>query len=322
VIEKLELRKVYDKSTAEDTRKELSRRTRISVSRRNPVISLEVTDHDPRRAQAIAEEYVARLNLVSAQMDTSASHRERVFLEERLAQTATDLESAENELSRFATGNSLIDIEEQGKTSVRTHLRLEGELIAEKTQLEGLRRFYRDGNVRVHAEEARIAELNRQMEVLGRSSDASDTRSLGQNGFASSRKLPRLQVQYSDLFRRVRVEEAVFEALSEKHELAKVQEAKDLPSVKVLDPPDVPEKKEFPLRLLMIAVGLFIGLLSGVVWTFVHADWDHLDPQDPAKLLATRVYVPMASRVEPRVRAIAGAGRAFETILGPLSHRK
>ena len=67
-------------------------------------------------------------------------------------------------------------------------------------------------------------------------------------------KLPALGVTYADLYRELKLREAVFEFYSPgSTELAKIEEAKEIPSVKVMDPADVPEKKSGPPRLIIVA---------------------------------------------------------------------
>ena len=68
---------------------------------------------------------------------------------------------------------------------------------------------------------------------------------------------------YADKFRQLKVEEAVYETLTKQFELAKVQEAKEIPSVKVLDQPEVPERNSFPPRTLIIFVGTACSVLLG-----------------------------------------------------------
>ena len=54
----------------------------------------------------------------------------------------------------------------------------------------------------------------------------------------SIRELPALGVGYADLYRNTKVQEAIFQTLTQEYELAKVwRKAKETPSVKVLDPP-------------------------------------------------------------------------------------
>jgi uncharacterized protein involved in exopolysaccharide biosynthesis len=86
LIEKFDLRRLYGERRWVDTRKELARRTDIAIDRKSGILTIEVTDHDPQRASALAQEYVAELNNVVTQLNTSSAHRERVFLEARLGQ--------------------------------------------------------------------------------------------------------------------------------------------------------------------------------------------------------------------------------------------
>ena len=83
--------------------------------------------------------------------------------------------------------------------------------------------------------------------------------------------MPILGVTWTDLYRRTRVQEAVFETLTKQYELAKVEEARETPSVKVLDVADVPEKKSFPPRLIMIVVGTIFAFAMGGVWVLAQA---------------------------------------------------
>jgi len=71
--------------------------------------------------------------------------------------------------------------------------------------------------------------------------------------------------------------------------LAKVQEAKELPSVKVLDAAVVPTKKSFPPRLVFIALGAVLGVAGAALWLFAKRYWAAIDPQDPGKILAQDV---------------------------------
>ena len=61
--------------------------------------------------------------------------------------------------------------------------------------------------------------------------------------YPSIRQLPLLGVAYADLYRRIKIQEAVYETLTKQYELAKVQEAKEIPTVKVLDPGELPREE-------------------------------------------------------------------------------
>ena len=69
-----------------------------------------------------------------------------------------------------------------------------------------------------------------------------------------------------------------------------MQEAKEIPTVKVLDPPNLPDKKSFPPRTLTVLLGTGLAFSLGVTWVFGGALWEGTDPADPRKLLAQEVF--------------------------------
>jgi capsule polysaccharide export protein KpsE/RkpR len=286
------LKEVYHLRWSQDARKRLASNTSISANHKSGIITVTVTDGDPRRAAALGKAYVDALNGLVVELSTSGAHRERVFLEERLKAVQQDLESAEKDFSQFASKNMAIDVKEQGKAMVESAAVLQGQLIAAQSELEGFRQIYTDNNVRVRSVEARIAELKRQLKKMGGSNEEArdDPQAADESLYPSIRKLPLLGVTYADMYRRTRIQEAVFQVLTEEYELAKVQEAKEIPSVKVLDPADVPEKKSFPPRLLILVVGTIFSFALGVTWILLSARWQSLDPTHPAKAVALEVF--------------------------------
>jgi uncharacterized protein involved in exopolysaccharide biosynthesis len=292
LIQQFDLRKVYGVRRMEDARKDLAARTDTSVDRKSQIITITVTDKDPHRAAAMAQAYIEELNRLVADVSTSAARRERIFLEGRLQAVNQDLETAEKEFSQFASKNTAIDIKEQGKAMVDAAATLQGQLIAARSELEGLKQIYTDNNVRVRAAQARSAELESQLEKIGGKGESSSLENSAQNDplYPSIRKLPLLGVTYADLYRRTKVQEVVFETLTQEYELAKVQEAKEIPTVKVLDPPNIPDKKSFPPRTLIVLLGTALAFSLGVTWVFGSALWEGTHPADPRKLLAQEIF--------------------------------
>ena len=304
IINKFNLKQLYGVNRIEAARKALTSRTDITGDRKSGIITIKVVDHDPQRAAAMAREYVEQLNQIVVTLNTSSAHKERIFLENRLGQVQQDLESAEKDFSKFASQNDAIDVKEQGKALIGAAAELEGQLIASQTQLEGLRQIYTDNNVRVRSLEARIAEYKRQLKKLnGNADEATPPASSGDdsaNGqdqelYPSIRKLPLLGVPWADLYRRTKVEEVVFETLTKQYEIAKVEEARETPSVKVLDPADVPEQKSFPPRMLLMLCGTLLVMAAASGWILARERWQQIDPADPGKVLAIDVYQTVRS---------------------------
>lgn len=295
VIHKFDLQKLYRDRYIEEARTDLAAHSGISADPKTGIISLTVVDGDPRQAAAMAQEYVNELNWVVTHLSTSSAHRERVFLDERLVEVKEKLENDEKQFSQFASQKGAIDIPEQGKAMVTAAAGLQGQLIATEAELESLRQFYTDNNVRVRALQARVDDLHKALEKLG--GKGTDENSSADQLYPSLKELPLLGVRYADLLRRTNVEEAVFEALTQQDEMAKVEEAKEIPSVKILDPPLIPEEKSFPPRLLVVFLGSLTALLAAVVWILTTSAWESIDPDDPRKMIMRQIRADVKGSV-------------------------
>src|SRR5712671_1091038 len=299
LIEQFNLKKLYGARNMEDARKELTAKTTLSVDRKSQITSVTVTDRSPQRAAAMAQAYVEELNRLVAELSTSSARRERIFLEGRLQGVSKDLEAAEKEFSQFASKNAAIDVKEQGKAMVEAAAMLQGQLIAAQSQYEGLREIYTDINPRVRTVKARIDELQRQLEKLGGKGESATSVSSqsGDSMYPSIRKLPLLGVAYADLYRRTKIQEAVLETLTKEYELAKVQEVKEIPTVKVLDMAQIPDKKSFPPHILIMFLGTFFSVAVATAWLFGKSVWNETDAGDARKVFAQEVFSSVATHV-------------------------
>ena len=305
LIQKYDLRKVYGVRYEELARKRLAACTLISEDRKSGIITITVSDPSPQRAAQLAAEYVAELNTVLSQVSTSSARREREFLEGRLKEIRQDLESAERDFGDFSSKNTAVDIKEQARAMVGAAATLQGELIATESQLEGLRQIYADDNVRVRALRARLNDLKAEMTKMGgKYENPASPEKSEDSVYPSIRKLPVLGITYADLYRRTRVQETVFETLTQQYELAKVAEAKEIPTVKVLDTPDLPERKAAPSRRLIVLMGVFLSFTFGSIWVLGRDRWQKMDPESPGKQLVIETFEVLRNATPKPVRRL------------------
>jgi hypothetical protein len=104
-------------------------------------------------------------------------------------------------------------------------------------------------------------------------------------------------VSYADYYRNAKIQEAIFDTLTQEYELAKVQEAKETPTVKVLDEPQIPDKKSFPPRLLIMSLGTVFAFCAGMTWIFAHERWENTEPTDARKIFAREVFGVLTARM-------------------------
>lgn len=284
IIDRFNLMSVYRVKLRRDARERLADNTDIQEDRKSGIISVTVRDHSRDRAVEMARAYIEELDRLTAQVSTSSAHREREFLENRLVVVKKELDTAAGDLSKFSVKNSTLDITEQGKATIAAAAELEGELIAAQSQLASMKAIYTDGNVRVQALKDRISELRRQLvKVQGPAENETADAPVPGDVIVPIRKLPSLGVQYLDYYRRVKIDEAVYEILTKQFELAKVEEAKEIPTVKVLDDANLPETKSSPHRLLLTLCGGLLGCFGCVLYLFAYQRWQSWDIAHPAK---------------------------------------
>lgn len=312
LIDEFNLQHVYHSRYRITAAKHLARQTKISDDKKSGVITIEVEDTDPQRARDMAQAYLDELNTLVNRTSASTARQERIFIENRLHSVESDLEKAQLELSAFSSKNSTVDIKEQTRAMVDAGARVQGELLLEQSGLQSLRQIYGEGNVRVKETEARIAALQKDMTQMTGSSaplvppDPASASAAG-GTFAGAgdkgelypplRQLPRLAVPYADLYRRVKVQETVFELLTQQYEMARIEEAKDVPVVSVIDPPGVPERKAYPPRLLLTLLLTFLSCAMTAGFILLREGWSTLDSTDPRKMLAAAILPVIRGRM-------------------------
>jgi len=314
IVDRFDLQKIYSKRYRQDALKKLKRRTEITQDRKSGVITIVVTDTDRQRARDIAQAYVDQLDGLLIRVNTSAARREREFIERRLVTVQNDLEKAQVDLSDFASRNTTLDVKEQTKAMVEAGARLQAQLIVAHAEADSLAQFYGDSNVRMRAANARVGELEHELKKLGGSTTQSADELDSNELYPSLRQLPVLAVRWADLYRRVKVKETVYDLLTEQYELARLEEVKSVPSVRVIDPPSWPEKKSFPPRVIVILIFTSLSVFATGMLLVMQDNWRRLSSQDARKRLLHHVWTTLKndlSEVRPFARGkLPAAGQS------------
>nr|UXE45414.1 hypothetical protein Hi04_10k_c4773_00029 [uncultured bacterium] len=301
LINRFDLRTVYGSKQYVGARKKLMSSTAISEDSKSGIITITVTDTAPSRARDLAAAYVEELNQLMSQLNTSAARREREFLEERLKKIKQDLDESVLRVSQFSSRNMTFDPQIQGKAMLDATATLQGQLIAAESELSGLEQIYGPENSRVKASTARAGELRSKLRAMSGRISADTRRERGEDGdalrpsdmYPSLEQLPLLGSTYADLARRAKIDEAVYEVLTKQYELAKVQEAKELPTIKVLDAADIPERKSYPPRVLIALLGGFLVFSITASLLLLQHVWSVLEDRSPQKRMIGRVLTTL-----------------------------
>ena len=177
---------------------------------------------------------------------------------------------------------------------VESEATLQGQLVAAESELQGLEQVYTDNNIRIRTLRARVAELKQQVENFsGNKGDPNSPQSQITGDLPPLRKLPLVGVRWANLYREFKIQEAVYAMLTQEYEYAKIQEAKETPTVEVLDAALLPETKSFPPRTVIMILGGFLAFLFAALFVIAGSTWRQ--SESPEKKLAAEIWRQIAA---------------------------
>jgi capsule polysaccharide export protein KpsE/RkpR len=269
IVERFNLKERYRARYLSDAIKRVQGATDISISKEG-AISVSVEDTDPRLAADIANFYFEDLDRLLVRLVTGAAGRQRAFVADQLAKTERALREAEDALRRFQERNRTVVLDQQARGVIEEMARLKGEIMASEVQLEVMRNFATEMNPEVVNLKKRVSEMKRQLAQIqyGKGWELpSESRNPGEPRkeiHLPVAKVPEVGLELARLTRDVKVQETVYNLLTQQLEQAKIAEARDTPTVQILDRA-VPAERKWKPRIrsnmtLAGAVSLFMGI--------------------------------------------------------------
>jgi uncharacterized protein involved in exopolysaccharide biosynthesis len=265
VVVENDLQDVYDLGSMEKTLAVLAGHTIVEITPEG-IINIAVEDKEPEFARQLVLSYLEGLDRINTTVRASRASATRKFVEERLDQTKLDLENAENEFREFQINNKTISLQDQVRAAIENLALLNSELVSAEIELGVIKQSLLPTHMKVKQQQAKIAEIKRQIEKMERGTVGSENDS---SLVIPIFDTPDLSMELLRLTRNLKIQEAIFELLTQQYEQAKIQETKDTPTIQVLDPPKVPEFKSRPKRLTMAVVAGVLCVFLSIIVVFV-----------------------------------------------------
>ncbi len=266
VIEKAGLMEVYRTTSKEQALKELATRIKVKVTEEG-MVSLDFEDRDRERAAEVANLFIQEADRISRTASTSRARNTRLFIEKRMERTRKDLTRAEEDLREFQELHKTISLDEQMKTAIQTAADLRAEMVMDEIELNVLSQNLSFSHPQIQRLRSKIFQIRKQLDKLefGDQESAPDENQVLDVPFS---EVPKLSLELARLTRDLKIQEAIFELLSQQYEEAKIQEAKDTPTIQVLDRAVPPEKRSRPRRAMMVVMAAVASLFVGTVFVF------------------------------------------------------
>ncbi len=273
VVRQLDLVRYYGAKSLRDAMSAL--RTEITIQQTpNKAFEVVVLSKDPKVAADIANSCASGIDRLYREFNMSSSKRVRTFIEARLAEKAKKLTEAEIALAKFENENRVRHRTEGtgGAGDLVIAAEVHGTIMELEVQLAGLREYALPSHPMSNRLQAQIHELRAQLDrleqerVRGVGTNKGPRVPLSKKLYPSFEETTSVDFDLVRLNRRVKIEESVYGMLVGMLESAKIAEAKDLPTLLVIDsalPPKFPTKP-MPLRYMSVAAAL--SLVLGVLF--------------------------------------------------------
>ncbi len=266
VIRKFNLMDLYEAKTVQDTRKALEGETKITVTKEK-VIKITVEAKNPQLAADIANFYVSNLDHLNQTLNVSKASQNRAFIERRLGETQVNLVKAEEALKEFQTQNKTVAVEAQSKAMIEAAAMIQGQITAQEVQLQVMSGYLSPDNPELSRVRSSIEELKKQLYLL-ESGKGGKGMLPGDRLHPAMVTVPGLALEYGRRLRDLKVQETLYALLTSQLEQAKLAEARDTPTVQVLDPAIPAEKKSKPRIGLNMMIAGVLALFVGIFLAF------------------------------------------------------
>lgn len=267
VVHKFGLEKRYRSKDLERAVKTLRERASFEINE-DGTISISVTARTgffhPRRqideariyARDMTNFFIEKLDSLNKALRNEKAHNVRLFLETRYSQNLKDLAKAENDFKVFQEKHGAISLPEQTIAALETAAGLKAQILTKKIEIGMLEETMGKGHAELIRAKTELQQLENGYRILeiGEGEDMS-------NLFPSFDQIPELGLEYARLFREIKLQELLLEFILPQFEQAKLQEAKDTPTIQVIDEAVLPIKKARPKRALIVILSTVLSFL-------------------------------------------------------------
>jgi tyrosine-protein kinase Etk/Wzc len=282
--QRFNLKAHYDVDTYEALRKALPNHVRITSDKKSGVISVEVDDKDAKFAADLANAHEGEVTKLLGRIAVSEAQLRRVFFEKQLQDTKENLIKAEQTLQAVQEKSGVIVLDKQAEALITNAALLRAQISEREVQLRVLRMSATDQNpavIRLNSElRGMRAELARMESTQGGTPGSAVDLPVG--------RIPEAAVDYVRARRELKLQETLLEGMLRQYEIAKLDEAKEGPSLQQVDIALVPDYKSRPSRSLIVIASTLAALLLVSAWVVVRRYVATMGAEDPAAASAWR----------------------------------
>ena len=286
VVHQFDLIKRYKRKNLEAAVKDLRKFVNIKTDDEGTfTINVEVkTPYFPTKAKrdearnlskTMANFFISELDRVNKYLKTERARNSRTFIEKRYVQNQSDLKSAEDAFKAFQRKNGAVALPEQTSATISTAAELKAKIMSKEFELGFLENYIGNSSSEILRVKGEMNQLNKKYDEL--KFGFKNRQNVNKDDVLFSLyEIPELGLEYARLVREIMIQEKIMEFLLPQLEQAKIQEAKDTPTVQVLDEANLPVKKAKPKRIVIVLLCGFGSLICSTLWAIFKENWKNI----------------------------------------------
>lgn len=321
VVERFNLVELYGVGTEEDARGHLKNNIYANYSRASGIIKLTVENVDPEVAADLANAFVDELRKLTKRLATTEAAQRRIFFGEQLKDAKELLIKAEEEMANFQAQTGILKIDEQAKAVIEAISRIKAKIADKEVQLTTMRTYSTSNNPDLQIIEGELSGLKAELRKLSKGRDEEHDSILSetpvtaimstiptmsitstisrtqtgpkkQTATMSTEKMPGVSTEYIRKLRELKYSESLYKIFLKQYEAAKLDEARELLLVQVLDRAIPPETRASPKRTRIVVIGACLGFIFSIFMALVleYSANISLDPTHREKLKMLKKY--------------------------------
>ena len=247
----------------------MRKKARFLLSNQN-VISIIAEMRDPQLAAAVANAYVDELDQVNQEKSVSQAKNSRVYLESQLEQTHAQLFDATKKLATFQQKNKAVSLENQMAASIQQAGELQGQILNKKIEIGVMLQSMKPSNPQVARAQQELEQMERRYAEL-QYGNGDETQL-----YLAFNDVPEVALELAELMREVKVQETVWQLLNQQYYQAKIEEARNTPTVQVLDDATPPPFPSAPNKKALVLVFALLSFVLSIIWILFAQYWQRV----------------------------------------------
>ncbi|MGA7720049.1 MAG: Wzz/FepE/Etk N-terminal domain-containing protein [Ignavibacteriaceae bacterium] len=229
-------------------------------------LTISVYDQNPQKAADIVNYMIAKLNEINTNLSTENARSNKEFIEKRYLENVNEINSLETDMQNFQEKYGVIAVPQQLEATVKGMAAIYAELAQKEIEYNVLKRTYGDSNPLTANASITVQEIQNKIRSLN---GGADNLQQGANPLIPIKTAPALANKYLKIYQNLQIQYKILEFVQPMYEQARVEEARQTPSVLVLDKAGVPDRKEKPKVSLYALIAFVISLLLGFFIVFL-----------------------------------------------------